>query len=381
MTASRWLTAGIVTALLTGCSLIAGVDFGGVHAKDDAPLGADGSVTPPEKQDGGASTVEDAAVTTLVDGGCAADSVTCNGACVKKTDPQFGCGAASCMPCSLPLATTTKCVAGACAPDKCAPGRADCNAKAADGCEADLSAPTNCGTCTTPCTAATPLCSPTGCVSGCPMGTVQCSTSCVDTQTSVAHCGSCTTPCGAAANSDPVCSGGQCGIVCRAGYADCDKNAANGCEPLGTFYQDADGDGVGGNNSVQGCTAPTGYTSAGGDCDDANANVFPGQTAFFGATFLKGGLPSFDYNCDGNEIESAAFTTDHFVGVCGAACDNVGYLTASPTRSGAGVDSYCGSTRYKTCTTSGTPVAPVGLGLPISGCTAAISVGIAVTCH
>ncbi len=378
---------GAAILFATGCSIVAGVNFGDVHGKDEIAGGADagdastggdgGSIV----IDGGGSVVEDGATIILADAGCAADESSCNGACVKKTDPQFGCGSAACMPCSLPLTTSAKCVAGKCVPDTCAQGRADCDRDPATGCEADLSAPANCGSCSVACKAPSGLCSPTGCVGACPAGTQSCGTSCVDTGNSVTNCGACSKVCGSAANSDPTCAGGQCGIACHSGFQDCDSNAGNGCEPLTTFYQDSDGDGVGGTGSTLGCTPPAGYKAAGGDCDDNEARAFPGQTAYFNAgyTNLAGAL-SFDFDCDGNEIESSTSSSDHFIGTCGTACDNLGYLTASPARSGAGVNAYCGSTRYRNCVPSGVPVAPRSSQPIGGGCTSTIDVAGAVSC-
>ena len=46
------------------------------------------------------------------------------------------------------------------------------------------------------------------------------------------------------------------------------------CEPS-VFHLDADGDGVGGDESLSACTAPTGYVSETGDCDDDDPEVHP----------------------------------------------------------------------------------------------------------
>jgi hypothetical protein len=52
----------------------------------------------------------------------------------------------------------------------------------------------------------------------------------VDTSTNVSQCGACHLPCPSAPNTVSSCSGGACGSACAAGFADCDGNAANGCE-------------------------------------------------------------------------------------------------------------------------------------------------------
>ena len=143
---ARWLAAASVLALALGsaaCSVLAGVDFGGVHARDDGTAleaGADDGAIDPD-----AGPAVDGALPPRADGGCAGDEKLCSGTCVKQTDPLYGCTATSCTACSVPLAATAKCVNAACAPDQCAAGRADCDGIAANGCEADLSSPSNCG--------------------------------------------------------------------------------------------------------------------------------------------------------------------------------------------------------------------------------------------
>lgn len=58
-----------------------------------------------------------------------------------------------------------------------------------------------------------------------------------------------------------------------------------------TYYADSDNDGYGDtNNSIQGCSAPSGYTQTGGDCDDTDANIYPGATEV---------CDNLDNNCDG----------------------------------------------------------------------------------
>jgi len=87
----------------------------------------------------------------------------------------------------------------------------------------------------------------------------------------------------------------QCqGVTCAAGVA---------CQ---IFYRDADGDTYGNasgtialNTAAAGCmgsTPPAGFVADNTDCDDGDANVHPGQTAFF--TTASAGLHIWDYNCD-----------------------------------------------------------------------------------
>lgn len=82
---------------------------------------------------------------------------------------------------------------------------------------------------------------------------------------------------------------------------DCDgewnEKDAPGCTK---YYKDQDGDGFGGKTSTSECWCAPGnapFTGAtNNDCLDTNANVRPGQTAYFTE---DRGDNSFDYNCDG----------------------------------------------------------------------------------
>jgi hypothetical protein len=53
----------------------------------------------------------------------------------------------------------------------------------------------------------------------------------VNLLTNSSHCGKCNAGCSFAHVTDASCSGGVCGwTTCEAGYDDCDKDKANGCE-------------------------------------------------------------------------------------------------------------------------------------------------------
>ena len=85
--------------------------------------------------------------------------------------------------------------------------------------------------------------------------------------------------------------------LCNSIDDDCDNTVDDGA--LITFYYDGDNDGYGVNsNTVQGCSPPTGYVSAGGDCFDASPVINPG------ATETCNGL---DDNCD-TVIDNATAT-------------------------------------------------------------------------
>ena len=65
---------------------------------------------------------------------------------------------------------------------------------------------------------------------GCAPGEVCCTGSCVDVQADIANCGACERRC-AVSNGVPACSAGVCGLeACTAGFADCNRSLADGCE-------------------------------------------------------------------------------------------------------------------------------------------------------
>jgi hypothetical protein len=143
----------------------------------------------------------------------------------------------------------------------------------------------------------------------------------------------CNTDCGSPFScNDPAGTPGQCkcpGVTCGAGVA---------CQ---VYYQDADGDGFGNKSGVVGGTsvtakagcagaAPPGYVADNTDCDDGDANVHPGQTAYFGAASI--GIGTFDYNCDGAQQKE---TPEYPGGVCHF-CGAVGSCTTYPATCASG---------------------------------------------
>ena len=339
MATSRFIALAVPALIVAaGCSVVAGVDFGSAHERiDPANLGEAGI----DEDGGGLLEVPDGAAA-----GCTAAQKTCNGACVAKSDPAYGCEAENCLPCSVPFAKAATCKAGSCAAATCATGQGDCDGDSANGCESSLLSPASCGDCKTKCMPGAALCSPTGCVSSCPGTLAECSGACVDTKAEISNCGECNHKCAAPANGDPVCLNGTCTFTCRTGFGDCVDNPAKACNPLPKWYRDQDGDGVGGATSVLACTPPAGHVASSGDCLDTNNMVFPGQVNSFGTSFVNAvGVESYDYDCNGVEVDGA----DHFANKCAALCDDYGNLPRSPVRSGAGVDPYCGSTSARSC--------------------------------
>jgi hypothetical protein len=124
----------------------------------------------------------------LQDRQCAANLKLCNDKCVSKSDPQTGCAADACIPCTLAKANANCGSNGLCAIGGCLLGYRDCNRIPDDGCEIDIDHDWE-------------------------------------------HCGSCTaTPC-VVPNAAPDCAAGRCAIrLCNSGYGDCNDMAADGCE-------------------------------------------------------------------------------------------------------------------------------------------------------
>lgn len=145
------------------------------------------------------------------------------------------------------------------------------------------------------------------------------------------------------------------------------------CAPI-TWYRDDDEDGFGGPVSFEGCEPPEEdvWVTQGGDCHDDNADVHPGQTEFFDVSYeVAGGsgAKSFDYDCSGVEQTAEDYTkSDGNCSLLGGLCSGNGYLAPSPQRSGPGVDRYCGSTTYFTCS----------LGL---GCSSSTTTKAAIRCR
>jgi hypothetical protein len=142
-----------------------------------------------------------------------------------------GCGAACSDANGAP-----SCTEGVCS-IACDPGFESCDGGVGNGCESELASdPLHCGGCGIACdgTHGTPTCSAGTCGITCDAGFSDCdgdpSNGCeVDLDSDAAHCGGCGIACDGT-NGTPTCSAGTCGITCAAGYADCDGDAANGCE-------------------------------------------------------------------------------------------------------------------------------------------------------
>lgn len=142
---------------------------------------------------------------------------------------------------------------------RCQDGFADCDGIPDNGCEVDLTSPTNCGACGVACAPGQP-CADGKC--GCEPPKVACDGFCVDTRNDVAHCGACHQSCGggsgepgepptppgpigpivpppgvggpelapASQNTQMDCINAECKLACRPPFADCNGDPDDGCE-------------------------------------------------------------------------------------------------------------------------------------------------------
>ncbi len=204
--------------------------------------------------------------------------------------------------CDLPGVNQHGCVGGQCTVISCDTGFADCNALAADGCEADVSSDIqHCGDCLTICNYSHATAT---CVSGqCQMGTCQSgfadcnvldSDGCeIAVFSDAQHCGDCSTVC-AYDNAAASCVSGACAMgACLSGFGDCDSSDANGCET------DVSGD-------VQHC----------GDCATACSFANAAATCSSGACVM-GACQSGFGDCDSSDANGCETDVSSDVQNCG----------------------------------------------------------------
>lgn len=166
------------------------------------------------------------------------DLAPINGCEVQVTSDPAHCG--RCDMACLPFANGLPvCTAGMCSAI-CAPGHADCDNDTANGCEIDVTGDAaNCGACGKACAAppnAIAACDLGACGYRCKLGFADCDRDAgngceVDTSSSTSDCGRCGNVCPLRPNAQgALCVAGQCANDCAPGFADCDRRPANGCE-------------------------------------------------------------------------------------------------------------------------------------------------------
>lgn len=167
---------------------------------------------------------------------CGPPTTFCSGRCVNLTTDPANCGACGTL-CSYPNGNGG-CRSGRCYLAGCNTGWGDCDQNASNGCEINLSStPSSCGACGAACALpnATAGCTSGTCtVAACNAGYADCdgvaSNGCEASLATPTNCGACGRAC-SLANASSSCSTGTCRLLrCYLGYANCDGNAANGCE-------------------------------------------------------------------------------------------------------------------------------------------------------
>jgi len=211
---------------------------------------------------------------------CATGFANCNGdiadGCETNTRTLSNCGSCG-TTCAIANATAT-CATGSCRVDMCADTHRDCDMNATS-CETNITLPASCGSCTTDCTGRA---NTTG--AGCNMGAceVTCSpgfrncdgmvgNGCEVNITTPTNCGGCGTNCGALANVGTTsCTSGSCAIsTCASGYANCDGLPSNGCEkPTNT------------NTDCGGCNVACSFPNAAASCSTGTCTKGACNTGF-----------------------------------------------------------------------------------------------------
>ena len=174
-------------------------------------------------------------------GSCSAGFDDCNSSYADGCETNLQNNGSNCGKCGDVCTAangTSSCTAGTCTVAGCSTGYADCDKLYSDGCEINTTTDVkNCGGCGAVCSSAngTPSCVSSACQISCSTGFGNCDGSVANgcetnLNTSVSNCGSCGKAC-SLANATPTCTSGACAIsTCAAGYADCDKLPADGCE-------------------------------------------------------------------------------------------------------------------------------------------------------
>jgi hypothetical protein len=117
----------------------------------------------------------------------------------------------------------------------------------------------------------------------------------------------------------------------------CEDGACKGCTKK-AYYQDKDGDGYGddGAKTVQ-CLAPKNSAQRGGDCNDANDKVHPGQQSYF--TEPVSGGASFDYNCDNKDERQ--YPSPQSCSLNAGTCSGDGWMVLAPACGKSGFFASC----------------------------------------
>ncbi|MCB9795588.1 MAG: hypothetical protein H6741_23035 [Alphaproteobacteria bacterium] len=112
---------------------------------------------------------------------------------------------------------------------------------------------------------------------------------------------------------------------------DCDGSTDEGV--LTDYYADLDGDGYGDDgDSAQACSAPSGYSATGGDCDDDASDVYPGAATV---------CDDIDHDCDGS-VDDDADGDGYSDAACGGTdCDDADASVVPEQGGGCALGTTC----------------------------------------
>lgn len=203
--------------------------------------------------------------------------------CEAPLDVPDNCG--GCGNVCAPENAVPECPDGSCRIDECLEGFGDCDDNVDNGCETSLDSPLDCGSCGRTCAVlnAIPGCDGTGCtVASCNPGFADCDGSplngCETSTTTNANCGGCGMVC-APAQANGECSTGSCRVTsCASGWDDCDGDPANGCETNLRTLTNCGGCGVpctrsgGTPTCITGACELSSCAPLRGDCDGISGN-------------------------------------------------------------------------------------------------------------
>ena len=162
----------------------------------------------------------------------------CAGHCFDTSSDIQHCGKCGAT-CQASVNATAACLGGECGIGTCNLGFFDCDHGAANGCEVNASTDDrNCGMCGKACTAGanqSSACQNGTCSTACNAGSADCdgnaANGCeVSSDTDASNCGACGNAC-ALANAASVCKAGACTVdACNPGFDDCNRSPRDGCE-------------------------------------------------------------------------------------------------------------------------------------------------------
>ena len=254
---------------------------------------------------------------------CVAPRAMCSNGCRSISVDTTNCGACG-VACPRPPGAGERCVGGVCG-FECRAGFANCDGNAANGCEVDTNTTVaNCGACGTVCRPGQG-CSVGRCY-GCETPLSFCGGSCMDLRTDVRNCGRCERVCASiGGGSVPACVAGDCTLACDGAHANCDGNAANGCE---TF--------IGTRTNCGGCGVACPGTLT---CDNIGTGAAP--------VFQCGCSRSLLFAACGGDTCFYLPTSGTNCGACGNACGptercNGGVCESCGPSSGGGLRVRCG---------------------------------------